>query len=308
MLSRVADSVFWMARYMERTDNVLRVLRTNYIASQDEIQNFNWQLWVNGFGATTGKSEDVLVDGYRDALSLLVLNKENDNSVLVNISRARENARSVQDYITKELWQCINDYYHHIHDPATQKLLLESDPVTAIDNLMRESIQFYGTVDITMSRGEGYTFLNLGKYVERSLRTLDVLELKLIEIEQGGNEAMHLKYLLYSLSGYEFHTKQYKNALQMNEVVHQVISNTIFPHSVLYSLQQVDRYFKRLESISLPESFREMDFLIGKSVSNLRYAFDTSSSIPIMKLRLASLRDEIKSLAYKLATLYFGYS
>jgi uncharacterized alpha-E superfamily protein len=49
MLSRVADSVFWMARYMERTDKILRALRTSYIASQDEMQNFDWQLWVDGF-------------------------------------------------------------------------------------------------------------------------------------------------------------------------------------------------------------------------------------------------------------------
>jgi uncharacterized alpha-E superfamily protein len=141
MLSRVADAVFWMARYMERTDNVLRALRTNYIASQDEIQNFDWQLWTDGLGAKVNSSS-VEVTGYRDALNHLVLNKENDNSVFINIMRARENARSVQDYITKEVWQCINDYYHLIRSGQTEHLLLESDPVTAFDNLMRESVLF----------------------------------------------------------------------------------------------------------------------------------------------------------------------
>src|SRR6187551_546266 len=112
MLSRVADAVFWMARYMERTDNVLRVLRTNYIASQDEIQDFDWQLWIDGLGVQVRNSK-VEVHNYREALFHLLVNKENDNSVLINIVRARENARSAQDYITKEVWQCINDYYHH---------------------------------------------------------------------------------------------------------------------------------------------------------------------------------------------------
>jgi len=166
MLSRVADAVFWMARYMERTDNVLRVLRTNYIASQDEIQNFDWQLWVDGLSASS--TSTVKVTNYRDALFHLVLNKENDTSVLISIVRARENARSVQDYITKEVWQCMNDYYHLMQDKHTEKLLLESDPVTAIDSLLRESVLFYGSVDITMSRGEGYTFLNLGKFISPS--------------------------------------------------------------------------------------------------------------------------------------------
>jgi uncharacterized alpha-E superfamily protein len=306
MLSRVADAVFWMARYMERTDNVLRVLRTNYIASQDEIQNFDWQLWVDGLGATPDLN--VKVTNYHEALFHLVLNKENDTSVLINIVRARENARSVQDYITKEVWQCMNDYYHIIQDKNTKKLMLESDPVTAIDNLLRESVLFYGSVDVTMSRGEGYTFLNIGKYIERPLRGLDILELKMVEMEKGGIEAMHWKYLLYSLSGYEFHTKQYKNALQMNEVVDQVFMNTQFPHSVLYTLQQVERYFKRLDSISLPEHFKEMEFLIGKSISNLKYGMNPQADSLEVKALIIKTRAEIKAVAHKLATLYFGYS
>lgn len=307
MLSRVADAVFWMARYMERTDNVLRVLRTNYIASQDEIQNFDWQLWVDGLGAQI-KNSPVTVSNYREALFQLVLNKENDSSVLINIVRARENARSIQDYITKEVWQCINDYYHLMQDKHTEQLLLESDPVTAIDSLLRESVLFYGTVDVTMNRGEGYTFLNFGKYVERPLRSLDILELKIKEMTKGGNEAMHWKYLLYSLSGYEFHTKQYKNALQMSEVIHQVFMNTQFPHSVLYSLQQAERYFKRLEAISVPEHFKEMEFLLGKTISNLKYGMNQQADFLEVNALILKTRSEIKDLAHKLATLYFGYS
>jgi uncharacterized alpha-E superfamily protein len=307
MLSRVADAVFWMARYMERTDNVLRVLRTNYIASQDEIQNFDWQLWVDGLGVQI-KNSPVAVSNYREALFHLVLNKENDNSVLINIVRARENARSVQDYITKEVWQCINDYYHLIQDKHTEQLLLESDPVTAIDSLLRESVLFYGSVDVTMSRGEGYTFLNFGKYVERPLRSLDILELKIKEMTTGGNEAMQWKYLLYSLSGYEFHTKQYKNALQRSEVIHQVFMNTQFPHSVLYSLQQAERYFKRLDVISVPEHFKEMEFLLGKTISNLKYGINLQADFEELNALILKTRAEIKAVAHKLATLYFGYS
>jgi uncharacterized alpha-E superfamily protein len=306
MLSRVADAVFWMARYMERTDNVLRVLRTNYIASQDEIQNFDWQLWVDGLG---GQSGDALkISNYRQALFQLILNKENDNSVLINIVRARENARSVQDFITRELWQCMNDYYHLIHDKNTEQLLLEYDPVTAIDDLLRESVLFYGTVDITMSRGEGYTFMNFGKYIERTLRSLDILELKMLEMEKGGNEAMLWKYLLYALSGYEFHTKQYKNALQRNDVIHQIFLNAQFPHSVIYSLNQADRYFKRLLSISHPENYQELEFLLGKSINNLKYGVDPQAEIAEIRKLILNARSEVKMIGQKLATLYFGYS
>jgi uncharacterized alpha-E superfamily protein len=306
MLSRVADAVFWMARYMERTDNILRALRTNYIASQDEIQNFDWQLWIDGLGGSTQKSETKIA--YRDALYQLLLNKENDTAVLTNIVRARENARSVQDYVTKEVWQCMNDYYHLIREKHTEYLILHGDPVTAFDNLLRESTLFYGTVDITMNRGEGYTFLSLGKYIERMLRSLDILELKIKELGKHGNELVQWKYLLYSLSGYEFHTKFYRNILSTENVIHQIIMNVQFPHSILYCLLQVERYFKRLDTISLPEHFKEMEFLLGRAISNLRYGAPAKSTVENIVPLIESTRTEIKSLSQKLATLYFGYS
>jgi uncharacterized alpha-E superfamily protein len=306
MLSRVADAVFWMARYMERTDNILRALRTNYIASQDEIQNFDWQLWVEGLGPDGYVSKNNPT--YREALHHLLLNKENNTSLLVNVARARENARSVQDYITKEVWQCINDYYHLIRDPHTEQLLLANDPVTAFDNLLRESTLFYGTVDITMNRGEGYSFLNIGKYIERLLRSLDILELKIKELESGGSEVTQWKYLLYSLSGYEFHTKYYRNVLSTENVIHQVILNMQFPHSALYCLSQTNRYFKRLDVISVPENFKEMEFMLGRAVSNLRYGGHEQRNLEQLKALVLKTKTEVKDLSQKLASLYFGYS
>lgn len=305
MLSRVADSVFWMARYMERTDNILRAVGTNYIASQDEMQNFDWQMWVDGLSAVPGSTT---ITTYREAVYHLMLNRENDTSVFVNIVRARENARSVQDYITKEVWQCMNDYYHLIRDPNTEFQLLDGDPITAFDALLKESTLFYGTVDITMNRGEGYTFLNFGKYIERLLRSLDFLELKIKELERGGNEVTQWKYLLYSLSGYEFHSKFYRNVLSTESVVHQVILNVQFPHSVLYCLLQMERYFKRLEPISIPENFKELEFFLGKATSNLRYAGSEQMNVDQVKVLLENTRKEVKEIGQKLAKLYFGYS
>jgi uncharacterized alpha-E superfamily protein len=159
-----------------------------------------------------------------------------------------------------------------------------------------------------MNRGEGYSFLNIGKYLERLLRSLDILELKIRELENGGNEVVEWKYLLYSLSGYEFHSKYYRNALSTENVIHQVILNTQFPHSALYSLMQAERYFKRLDSISVPEHFKEMEFLLGKAVSNLRYGGHEQKSIEQVKALVLKTKMEIKDVSQKLASLYFGYS
>lgn len=307
MLSRVADAVFWTARYMERTDNVLRMLRTNYIASQDEILEFDWQPWVKQYGPPDDLSQLGIVS-YRDVIDYLILSKQHDASVFSYIVRARENARSVQDFITKELWQCLNDYYHLIRNPDTEQLLLNDDPVTAMDNLLRESTLYYGTVDTTMGRGEGYTFLSLGKFIERALQSLDLLSMQLEALPKGATESSHWKYLLYSLSGYEFHGKYYKNSLQTNDVIHQVLFNTQFPHSVLYSLVQSERYFKRLEPISLPDHFKEIEYAIGKAVNDLRYSSVNMQNEHDLQELFKKTRQQVITIGQKLATLYFGYS
>ncbi|MFM9840981.1 MAG: alpha-E domain-containing protein [Cyclobacteriaceae bacterium] len=304
MLSRVADSVFWMARYLERTDNLLRVLRTDYIASQDELVDYNWQLLADTFGDVP--KQKMSMSSYRDALHHLVLSRQHESSVFNNIVRVRENARSVQDYITKELWQSLNDYYHRVRDPQTESLINRNDPVTAFDILLRESIIFYGTVDVTMSRGEGYTFLNLGKYLERALQSIDTLEFKRTQMAKSDNESIYWKYLLYALSGYEFHTKFYKNALQTEEVIHQVLYNLQFPHSVGYSLAQMDRYFQRLKDFSHPSHFTEIDQLMKQLISTIQ-EYQKEKGASVIEKLIPDLRLQFTNLNNRLATLYFGY-
>jgi uncharacterized alpha-E superfamily protein len=306
MLSRVADSVFWMARYLERSDNLLRLLRTEYIASQDEILDYDWEMLGKHFGnpATPMKGTT-----YRDVLYYLVLTKEHDQSVINNVTYMRENARSVQDYITKELWQTLNDFYHKIRDTRTEDLIVRQDPVTAFDIFLRESIIFYGTVDVTMNRGEGYTFLNLGKYMERSLQCLDILEFKQRQATKSENTIVQSKYLLYALSGYEFHTKFYKNALQPQDVIHQVLFNMQFPHSLAYSFSQMDRYFQRLLPVSIPESFTEISSLTKEMINLLQYYQTEKDDLLLLPQRLIpELKSKLYFLNQRLGSLYFGYS
>ena len=114
MLSRVADSLYWMSRYMERTDGILRMLRINYASSQDDIHEFSWKPVLQIFTYLDEERAAVISRDTRAVLQYMVTDKENSNSVLNIVTHARENARGVQDHITKELWQCLNDFYHTI--------------------------------------------------------------------------------------------------------------------------------------------------------------------------------------------------
>lgn len=311
MLSRVADSVFWMARYMERTNGMLRILRTNYISSQDEVKDFNWQTLLRNYSDATPEEIQSIGNHSIRIIQHLLLDKNNGASVLNNITRARENARAVQDHITKEVWQCLNDYYHLIRNKQIQLQVESGDPVTAMDALVHQGLLYHGTVDITMARGEGFTYLNIGKFLERAILSTDMLNIKLTELNYDIHhkvEVTALRYLLYSLSGYELYLKTHRGNFQVEPVLHQIIYNESFPHSISYCLKQLFRYFERLETESLPESYKQLEFLIGRIMNSVKYSSVQPSDSEGLKKFLQQIKQELFEIAAAFNQYYFGNS
>ncbi|HNR15444.1 MAG TPA: alpha-E domain-containing protein [Chitinophagaceae bacterium] len=311
MLSRVADSVFWMARYMERTNGTLRLLRTNYISSQDEVQDFSWQPLLRSYSDASEEEIQAIGNDSPKVLEHLLLDRNNGASVFNNITRARENARAVQDHITKEVWQCLNDYYHLIRDKNIHVQVKQGDPVTALDSLIYHGMLYHGTVDITMARGEGFNYLNIGKFLERAILSADMLNIKLTELNynlQQPVEVPALRYLLYSLSGYELYLKTHRGNFQADHVLQQVLYNDNFPHSVSYCLKQLFRYFERLESESLPESYKQLEFLIGRAMNNVKYSSIRLSDSEGLRNFLYQTRQELFGIAAAFNQYYFGNS
>src|SRR5438270_3343205 len=103
MLSRVAASLYWLSRYVERSDGILRMLKINYASSQDTVQEFTWEPVIRIF-AGHGEETQKLDNDSRAVMRYIVCGKNNPNSILNTITLARENARGVQEHITKDLW------------------------------------------------------------------------------------------------------------------------------------------------------------------------------------------------------------
>jgi uncharacterized alpha-E superfamily protein len=311
MLSRVADSVFWMARYMERTNGMLRLLRTNYVSSQDEVKDFSWRQVLHTYSDLPPEETNDIEKNSSKVIEHLLLDRNNSASVINNVTRARENARAVQDHITKEVWQCLNDYYHLIRNEQIYQQVQFGDPVSALDGLIHQGMLYHGTVDITMARGEGFNYLNIGKFLERAFLSADMLDIKLKELNynlQQPVEVPALRYLLYSLSGYELYLKTHRGNFQVDYVLQQILYNTSFPHSVLYCLQQISRYFERLKTESLPESYEQLEFLIGRAMNNVKYSNIQPQDSEGLKQLLQQTRNELSGIAAGLNQYYFGNS
>jgi uncharacterized alpha-E superfamily protein len=311
MLSRVADSLYWMSRYMERTDGILRMLKINYYSSQDDREDFTWRPVLKIFSNLEEAQIAEMERNGRKVLHFMVIDKENPNSVLNMVTKSRENARSVQDNITKELWQSLNEFYHAVRDGRLEYSLQVEDPLTVLDSLVRQCMLYYGVTDNTMFRGEGLVFMNIGKYLERAIQTADILDARFNDLSydlEKPTDTTYWKYLLLSVSGYALYLKRYRSGFEGRNVIDQVLFNVDFPRSVLYSLNQLHRYFSRMKGEQNPEGFAKVDFCIGKVRSKVQYSDVQSVSRAGLHNYLQDITSDFYEIGHALNQSYFAYS
>jgi uncharacterized alpha-E superfamily protein len=311
MLSRVADSLYWMSRYIERTDSTLRTLKINYLSSQDNLEEFTWGPVLRIFSRLSEEEITPIERNGRKVLQYMVLSKDNPDSVFNMVILARENARSVQDNVTIELWQSLNEFYHVVRDQRLKTALQYDDPVTVLDSLIRQGMLYYGVTDITMFRGEGLSFMNLGKYLERAIQSADILDVKFNDLSydmEKTTDPTYWKYFLMSVSGYALYLKRYRSGFEARNIVDQVLFNIDFPRSVLYSVNQLHRYFGRLAADQNTEGYDKVDFLIGKLRSRLQYSDVNSVSQIGLHNFLHELTYDINNIGNTLNQYYFANS
>jgi len=309
MLSRVADTIYWLGRYMERTNGMLQVILTQYISSQDEASDFMWRPLLKIYGELSEEEIKIMETSSPKALEYMIFSRTNSASAYNNVMFSRENARGIQDHITKEVWQCLNDYYHFIRNDDLRKEVSMADPVSAIDLLIRNGLLFTGTVDNTMTRGEGFTYINIGKFLERAVHSSDITRIKMNELfskQQDAYEAPNLRYLLYSLFGFEVYLKTYKGNFTTKNVLDLILYNPDFPHSILYSLERLYKYFERLRPESLPENYDRLEFLIGKTMNNIKYSNVNESDIQTLDAFLFQTRLDLFEISAAFSKYYFG--
>lgn len=312
MLSRVADTLYWLARYMERTHAMLQVIRIHYQASQDSPHDFSWRPLLASFGGPLSSEElTALAQNTPRVLEFLLLAKTNPASAYNNVYQARENARAVQNHTSPEVWQCLNSFYHAIREPELAQQIQYSDPLSSIDGLMRHGLAFVGTVQTTMPRDESYGYLNLGRLLERALQTTAILRTQWPSVAAQlptQNEIPQLRYLLHSLSGQELYLKTYRGNFNPDSVLGFVLHNPHFTNSLDSCLSRLSWYFERLKADSLPERHEQLGFLIGRLASHVKYSSVSASKPEPLYQLLGHLHQELTGLAVALSKTYFGRS
>ncbi len=306
MLSRVADAAYWLSRYIERTKMESTLLVTNYIAIQDNSIESNWRLILNKYGDK--KSEQINEFNSSSALIYLIAEKNNPYSIINNIMFARENARSIQDHITIELWQALNSFYLTVQSDEYYKSINNFiEPIDSIYFIRNQCYLFDGVLKNTMHEGTCNKFMNIGKYLERILQILDILTIKLEEINGDFNEknTVSFRYLLNALSGFEYFWKTYRGDITPKNIIEYVLFDKSFSHSVFYSLISLEANLKALKDESTEQAFSQIQFEIGKVISNYTYSnLQINNSITVLAF-IKLLNAQIVELSEKIKKGYF---
>lgn len=267
MLSRVAESMYWMSRYLERTSLHLRVLNSLYVCDQDGLVTVDWERIANHFNIKNLENVTDLA-----VLNSLIFDAQKDLSIVNNVFKARENARSAQDHINRELWQSLNDFYHLIRDKQVKKQMVY-DPMSTMDQLTKQAIVCDGIIQNSMNRGEAFCFMQIGKLVERGLQLVDLLKYHLTLNDQDGEKPSEQiwRYLLIALSGYETYLREHVGNLDPDLVFKQIVCKGDFTYSLHYSWEQIAFTLGLMKKEEIGLYHADLGFISGKALSYILY-------------------------------------
>jgi len=257
----------------------------------------------NGIATPESDTESLLKE--------LMVNEGNLNSLKAVVNKARENARGAQDHITKEVWEEINQMYHYVNSDSVLNYLNSYQALDVMAALIKHTVLYTGVVDITMPRGTGWWFMNIGKFVERCLQTIVLIEKQLEEIKknpQNQSDILQWRYLLLALSGYELHLKTYRTSNHNYNVLHQVIVNEDFSHSVVFSLQRIGHY---LEKIISNKTNPEVDALLrtfGRLYFKVKFMDLAMLNFEEVPPFLQEVKSDLLKFNHRFAQHFFSYS
>jgi len=276
MLSRVASSIYWLNRYVERAENIARFIDVNLNLLLDSPVGVEQQ-WAP-LVMTTGDL-DLFKERYGTAtadnvVQFLAFDSDYSNSITSCLRLARENARSVREIISSEMWERVNAFYLMV------KEISQAPPLSQLPSFFAEvklaSHLFAGVMDATMTHNEGWHFGQLGRFLERAdktARTLDVKYFILLPSAQDIGTALdELQWiaLLKSASGYEMYRKC-QHRISPQDIAKFLILDRDFPPSVQFCLLQAEKSLHQITETTPGRWSNPADRTLGKLRSELDF-------------------------------------
>jgi uncharacterized alpha-E superfamily protein len=268
MLSRTADHLFWLSRYIERAENTARMLDIAYQTSlQPQSVDESQQSWrslvsISELNALYGKKYASI--NSRDVMEFMVADENNPSSIFNCVRAARENARAVRGSLTTEVWETMNQTWLEFRRLLREGLLTR-DPSQLFEWVKYRSHLSRGVTVGTMLQDEAFHFIRIGSFLERADNTARLLDVKFYRNDgeaaterDAARDFYYWSAVLRSVSGFEIYRKVYSNVIQPDKVAELLILRPEMPRSLSHCVTRMLANLKRVANPQSGETLRRV--------------------------------------------------
>ena len=272
MLSRVADSLYWMSRYLERAEHTARVLDVHLNLMLDQTEVSAGKRWARIVAALGVHDTPTNATDAHALTRMLAFDGQNRSSVVSCVVIARENARQVREQISSEMWEQLNRLFHEV-----RRADWDTQPIEFLRAVREGAHLFQGVTDGTIAHGDGWQFIQIGRFLERAKQVATLLDIHYREFvdapELSTNPGDHLEWigLLKCCTAHEAYCKVYTAELTAARIAEFLLLNAEFPHSVRFCVDMLHAALNALPESNSRKSGRATR-LAGKLRAGLSFA------------------------------------
>jgi len=283
MLSRVANSLYWMSRYLGRAEDTARLVDVNlqllldFRKLDDQILEGHWMPIIESTGddelfrqlhpQATGKT----------VTEFLVFQTENSNSILGSVAQARENARMIRDQITTELWEELNRLYLFLHSTQA-RALWRGSPHEFFREIKNSVLLLQGLTDSTVVRNEGWYFVQCGRFLERADKTSRILDVRHDHLPTQGvpatssqEDVLGWSAVLRSCSAWDAYKALHGAEVLPTQVAALLLLSDDFPRSVRFCVREIDTALRRVSGVAPDKFSNDAEKLAGRLLAELSF-------------------------------------
>ena len=316
MLSRVANGLYWMSRYVERAENTARLVDVNLQLVlnlrnlDDSTLAGHWVPIVQSTG-----DEELFFQLYpkasgQNVTEFFIFQGANPNSIVSAVGQARENARTVRDQITVEFWEALNRLYLFLHSPQARRQW-EENPGEFFSDVRNGSLLLQGMGDATIVRNEGWLFMQVGRFLERADKTSRMLDVRHGSVsDQGGPVAdrqadvLGWSAMLRSCSAWDAYKSLHGAEVQPLQVAEFLMLSEDFPRSVRFCVHQLNHALRRISGVAEGRFSNEAEKLAGRLHAELQFSAATDIFSPDLHTYIDRLQGKLNGIGEALFQTY----
>lgn len=307
MLSTVADNLYWMSRYLERAEHTARLLDVNVhgaLEGTPEGARRGWERLASSLRISFGSANG------RAITQLCALDSSNPQSIVSCVATARDNAREAWEQISSEMWEQLNRLHLYVSRTDINDIY-RGEPHAFFAAIKQGAHLFQGIADSTMSHGEGWQFIGVGRAIERATATTNLLDAHFHATDEDPDRESlaYLEWvgLLKSCTAFESYVKVYSADIQPRNIAEFLLLNTEFPHSVHFACRGIRSGLGAIGRLTGARGAGRPERLAGRLLASLEFGQIDEILADDLPGYLSSIRQECEHIHTALYQTYIRY-